>query len=111
VPAGAEFSLKFSVRNSGDTIWLAGREPYRGSVRFGVKVLDISGRTVDEVHGRPEMLQAMGPAEEREFVLLNRAPLQSGSYVLKLDLLVQDVCWFEEAGSRPWEISLEVTAT
>src|SRR5947199_5680123 len=37
-----------------------------------------------------------------------KAPQRSGSYRLKLDLVDQKVCWFEERGSEPLSIEFEV---
>ena len=50
----------------------------------------------------------MGPSEEQNFVLKHRAPSSPGIYKLKLDILAQDIFWFEQQGSLPLELQLEV---
>jgi hypothetical protein len=37
-----------------------------------------------------------------------RAPLEPGGYRLKLDLVMELVCWFEQRGTRPLDIPLAV---
>jgi hypothetical protein len=37
-----------------------------------------------------------------------RAPDEPGPYTLKLDLVAQHVCWFEERGSAPLAVGFEV---
>jgi hypothetical protein len=39
------------------------------------------------------------------------APLEPGAYTLKLDLLDQDICWFEQQGSEPLALHFEVQAS
>jgi 2-polyprenyl-3-methyl-5-hydroxy-6-metoxy-1,4-benzoquinol methylase len=108
VSPGGRLRFSFSVKNLGRTLWLASRGVRQGIVRFGLKLFDANGDLVEESHGEPPLLSAIGPGEQRDFMLDRRAPLISGEYVLKLDLLVQDVCWFEDRGSAPLRVSFRV---
>jgi 2-polyprenyl-3-methyl-5-hydroxy-6-metoxy-1,4-benzoquinol methylase len=105
---GSDFAISFSVKNIGDTLWIAGGAVRPGIIRFGLWILDADGNTVEELHGKPEFRRTMGPSEWQNFVLTHRAPKVAGRYLVKLDLLVQDTCWFEQQGSRPLELQLEV---
>jgi 2-polyprenyl-3-methyl-5-hydroxy-6-metoxy-1,4-benzoquinol methylase len=108
VRSGESISLTLEIENVGDTIWLASRRASRGSVRLGVKVLDQDNKVVDEVHGSPPLSRAVVPGESVVLKLSQPAPKQPGLYTLKVDLVCQDICWFEQHGSQPLLISFEV---
>ncbi len=107
---GSPFVVRFSVINTGDTLWVPGGATRPGVIRFGFRIVDSEGNTVEEVHGKPEFRRAMGPSERQNFTLNHRAPKLVGSYVIKLDILVQNICWFEQKGSQPLELRLEVAS-
>jgi 2-polyprenyl-3-methyl-5-hydroxy-6-metoxy-1,4-benzoquinol methylase len=108
---GSPFLVRFSLVNTGDTLWIPGAATRPGVIRFGLRILDSQGNTVEEVHGKPEFRRAMGPSERQNFMLNHRAPQRVGSYVIKLDILAQNICWFEQRGSQPLELRLEVAST
>ncbi len=97
----AKIEAAVELTNTGDTIWLVSRAPLKGRVRVGVKVLNESGETIQETHGQPRLQRAVAPGETVVLNLTCQAPAGPGPYVLKLDLLDQDICWFEEGGSQP----------
>jgi 2-polyprenyl-3-methyl-5-hydroxy-6-metoxy-1,4-benzoquinol methylase len=107
--AGEKLGLSLEIENTGDTVWLVSRAAPKGTVRLGVKLIDHRGDVVDEVHGSPPLSRAVAPGE-KAFVKLNQpAPDKVGRYVLKIDLVCQDICWFEQHGSNPLVIDLEIT--
>lgn len=108
IAPGAPLLLEFEVQNTGDTVWLAGRAAEAGTVRFGLKILDASGQLVEEVHGLPPLGGAMAPGERRRFFLRHRAPAGAAAYTLKLDLIVQQLFWFEQQGTQPLAVRFEV---
>jgi SAM-dependent methyltransferase len=102
-----EFDLK--ITNVGDTLWLVSREPLPGRVRIGLKVISRSSyEVVDEIHGWPRLQRAMAPGDETTVRVTLKAQWAQGSYFLKIDLLDQDICWFEQHGSKPLEWAFEV---
>jgi 2-polyprenyl-3-methyl-5-hydroxy-6-metoxy-1,4-benzoquinol methylase len=105
---GGTFSIKLRIRNAGNTIWLGGKFMRRGAVMPGVKVVDFAGTVVDEFHGEPALPRALAPNESTEIVIERPAPDQPGNYTIKIDLVDQHVCWFEERGSKPLLLPLEV---
>jgi hypothetical protein len=108
---GENFSIKLRIRNAGDTLWLGGKFMRRGAVMPGVKIVDVSGAVLDEFHGEPALPRAVAPNESTVIVLERAAPDQPGNYTIKIDLVNQHVCWFEERGSKPLLLALEVRST
>jgi 2-polyprenyl-3-methyl-5-hydroxy-6-metoxy-1,4-benzoquinol methylase len=96
---GEIFRATFLVRNTGDTLWLAGRGLRRGDVTLGVKIFDEAGTVCDEFHGEPALPRATGPNESCTATIERACPPIPGRYTLKVDLVDQHICWFEERGS------------
>lgn len=106
--AGEMIHIPIEIENTGDTLWLVSRSAPKGTVRLGVKILNENDDVIDEVHGSPPLPGAVAPGE-RVFLTVNRpAPASAGRYKLKIDLLDQDICWFEQHGSEPLELRFEV---
>jgi 2-polyprenyl-3-methyl-5-hydroxy-6-metoxy-1,4-benzoquinol methylase/glycosyltransferase involved in cell wall biosynthesis len=101
--------LSFPVRieNTGDTLWLS-ETVSAGIVMPAVRVFDHAGDLVTEFHGEPMLPHPIAPGESVKIKIEYRAPQRAGSYKLKLDLVDQQVCWFEERGSQPLVIEFTV---
>lgn len=108
---GENFSIRLRIRNAGDTLWLGGKFMRRGAVMPGVKFLDSDGAVRDEFHGEPALPRAMAPNESTVILIERAAPDQPGNYTIKIDLVDQHVCWFEERGSKPLLLPLEVRSS
>ena len=96
------------VENAGDTLCLTGAAERAGSCMLGARVSDERGAVVWERHGTPPLPRPLAPDER---VVLNfemTAPRAPGLYTLKLDLVAQHVCWFEERGSTPLVVKFKV---
>ena len=98
------------MTNEGDTLWLTGQTVRAGVVMPGVRVFDREGALVSEFHGEPLLPRAVAPGETINLQIEYAAPRRAGSYTLKLDLVDQHVCWFEQAGSAPFTHAFEVRA-
>lgn len=106
---GELFQAKVRVRNAGDTLWLAGKHLQRGDVTLGVKVFDESGTVCDEFHGEPALPRTVGPNESGTVTIERKCPATPGRYTLKIDLVDQHICWFEERGSTALYLPLVVS--
>jgi 2-polyprenyl-3-methyl-5-hydroxy-6-metoxy-1,4-benzoquinol methylase/glycosyltransferase involved in cell wall biosynthesis len=103
--AGETLTIPLSIKNTGDTLWLAGQSSRTGIVMPAVRVTDDTGTLVNEFHGDPPLPQAVAPGETVNLAIEYTAPRRAGSYMLTVDLVDQHVCWFEQRGSEP--LSLE----
>ncbi|MBA2340817.1 MAG: methyltransferase domain-containing protein [Pyrinomonadaceae bacterium] len=106
--AGAKVELPLTIENTGDTLWLGGKHLRRGAVMLGVRILNEAGDVIREFHGQPPLPRAVAPKERAEVVIACSCPLSSGSYKLKIDLVDEYVSWFEEHGSLPLVLPLEI---
>ncbi len=107
VAAGTNFKLPIAFINTGDTLWLTGQTVRNGLVMPGVKITDETETVVSENHG-PLLPRAVAPGRSLTLDLLIHAPARPGTYTVKVDLVDQNVCWFEEKGSEPLVFAIEV---
>jgi SAM-dependent methyltransferase len=106
--SGAPFEITLLVENLGDTLWLVDPAAPRGTVRLGVKMLTESGAIIEEFHGKPALLHAVAPRETVTLRLRHHAPRQAGHYRLHIDLIDQEIAWFEQRGSAPLIVEIRV---
>ena len=104
---GERLSFPVRIENTGDTLWLT-ETVSAGIVMPAVRVFDQAGDLVTEFHGEPMLPHPIAPGESVKIKIEYRAPQRAGSYKLKLDLVDQQVCWFEERGSQPLVIDFAV---
>ena len=106
---GTRVLFPIHLTNEGEETWLHAPEPRPGTVSLAGHVMDADGR----VHTRDSMHQPLphdvDPGRALEMTAEVVAPLEPGAYRLKLDLVKEHVCWFEQRGSTPLELDLEVT--
>jgi SAM-dependent methyltransferase len=102
---GARLSGKAEVTNEGDTLWLKGGDEI-GRVRLGLQLLrpDRSLLSLDFV--RFEIPRDLGPGEGATVPIDCVLPDAEAGYVVKVDMVDERLCWFEDVGSRPLYLSL-----
>lgn len=105
---GAKFDLALTIRNAGDTLWLTGRSLRAGIVMPAIKIINERGEVISEVHGHPMLPRPVAPGQSLSVNIPLSAPAELGSYTVKIDLVDQQICWFEDRGSEPLVISVEV---
>jgi SAM-dependent methyltransferase len=100
VREGARVRGTVTVGNEGDTRWLrGGDEP--GRVRLGLQLMTPDHHLLQLDFARAE-LSADVPAGGTLEVPVDVALPEAGTpYLLKLDMVDEHVCWFEDVGSRP----------
>jgi SAM-dependent methyltransferase len=103
--------VAFPVRlsNRGQEGWPNAPEPRPGSVSLAGHLLDGQGQVMTRDVLHLPLPRPVAPGEEVEMSCVLRAPLAPGRYRLKLDLVMELVCWFEQRGSPPLEVDLVVT--
>lgn len=98
---GSEFVVRVRVENSGAAPWLtetAGGE--RGIVRLGAHLLDDRGEEVFWDYGRATLARELGPDESDLLAIKLVAPATAGSYIVELDMVLEDITWFEDLGTQ-----------
>ena len=105
---GEMIYLPIQIENTGDTLWLVSRSAPKGAVRLGVKLLNEDDELIDERHGSPPLPRALAPGEKVLLTVAHTAPKLPGRYKLKIDLLDQEICWFEQRGSEVLEVVFDV---
>lgn len=96
-----DLRVELEVVNTGDTLWLAAPREFGGYVTLGVKLCLPDGRVVDDTLGRTLLNQDVAPGELTRLTAVIRLPqVPPGKYVLRFDMVDEQVCWFEERGSE-----------
>lgn len=108
VEPGAKFNVSILIKNAGDTLWLSGQTLRAGVVTPSVRVINERGEIVTELQGHPMLPRAVAPGQTVAIYIPCPVPLDSGTYNIKIDLVDQHVCWFEERGSPPLVFALKV---
>ncbi|MDT5269444.1 MAG: hypothetical protein QOH49_1630 [Acidobacteriota bacterium] len=109
VAPGSKTTARLLVENIGDTLWLTGPAERAGSCMLGVRIYDEAGALVAERHGTPPLSRALAPGESSTVKFELKMPHAPGLYTLKLDMVAQHVCWFEERGSTPLAVQFKVS--
>ncbi|MCM3904624.1 MAG: methyltransferase domain-containing protein [Pyrinomonadaceae bacterium] len=108
IEAGDKLELAITIKNAGDTLWLSGQTVRAGVVMPGVRIIDDRGQIIAELHGHPMLPHAVPPGQSVAVDIPFAAPATPGMYTVKIDLVDQHICWFEERGSQPLLFRFEV---
>jgi SAM-dependent methyltransferase len=101
---GARAEGIVDVSNTGDTLWLSAAPDGVGVVWLGLQLLGPDGRMRDRELFRVRLDRAVRPGETIRLAVA--VDLPPGDVRLKLDLVAERVCWFEDRGSRPVVVRL-----
>ncbi len=98
IPGRSSFiDIHSVVKNEGDTIWLSEHREFGGHITLGVKVLDSTGRFLGEGKNRLSLPHDINPGEEVTLSgKIELGSLSQGEYTLRIDLVDEFICWFEE---------------
>jgi SAM-dependent methyltransferase len=107
VPPGAALALRVRLTNTGDTIWLDGPVGTRGAVFLGAQLRTPDGAVLSRDHCRVPLPRPVSPGEQLELDASVPAPSESGRFQMTLDLVAEQVCWFEQHGSVPVAFDVE----
>lgn len=107
---GATVPCAFRVRNTGDTLWLHGRDVAGGFVELGAHLLDENGTLLATSVARAGLPGDVAPGDSVDVTLEVPLPVPRGRYRLRLDMVDEHVAWFEQVGSPTAEVPLLVFA-
>ena len=103
------FADRLRVRNAGTVTWKARGRRFGGQVTCGLKVYAPNGDLLREDLGRTPIPHDVHPGEECVIEIKVPGALETGTYQLKYDMVVEGVTWFESQGSPCPQRVLEVT--
>ena len=92
-PAGSTQELEVDVTNLGDEPWAWGEYP--PFIRLGYRWLTPDGHEVS--HGRAFFTETVRPGTTTRVVARVETPAERGSYRLRLDVVHENVRWFDQA--------------
>jgi len=100
VREGARVRGTVTVVNEGDTLWLrGGDEP--GRVRLGLQLMTPDHHLLQLDFARAELPADVPAGASLDVPVDVTLPDAGTPYLLKLDMVDEHVCWFEDQGSRP----------
>jgi hypothetical protein len=108
IGAGQAFTDRLRITNTGTVTWKAQGRRFGGQVTCGLKVCDAREDVLREDLGRTPLARDVSPGEEIEIDMIVAGSLPAGHYVLRYDMVVEGVTWFEFQGSPCCRRSLEV---
>ena len=94
------------AENHGDTVWLATTDDGVGAVSVGLQLLGLDQQPLDREFWRGALPVTVPPGGVVQVVVHAELPEATSAYRLKIDLVADRVCWFEDAGARPVVIDL-----
>ncbi len=98
---GAALRGTIAVENRGDTVWLSRSADGVGVVSVGLQLLSPANHILAREFLRVPLLVNLAPGEASTLGVDARLPSASDAYRLKIDLVAERVCWFEDHDSRP----------
>jgi SAM-dependent methyltransferase len=96
---GARVTGAVRAHNLGDTRWRKGEDS--GCVRLGLQLLSPERRLLARDFARADLPADVPAGEETRVRVDVMLPGAEAPYLLKLDMVDEQICWFEDAGSRP----------
>jgi hypothetical protein len=107
--AGDQASIPVMIKNLSDTTWLA-REFSTSAfqLELGNHWLDPNGKNLINDDGRGALPHDLKPGETTMIPLTLNAPINSGKYILEIDMLQEGVSWFGLRGSKTLRVPVTV---
>jgi hypothetical protein len=103
---GRRLRGEVKLANTGDTVWLAGPPGGDGRVRLGLQLLAPDGRLLARDFARVPLEVDVPPGGTARLAVVADLPDDRAPVRLKLDLVAEQVCWFEDRGSRAVHLTL-----
>jgi SAM-dependent methyltransferase len=107
--AGTPFTVGLRIANTGSVTWRARGRRFGGQVTCGLKICSPDGAILREDLGRTSLTRDIAPRDEIDVEMTVPGVLAPGRYMLRYDMVVEGVTWFEFQGSPCVERALDVT--
>ena len=100
-------NLQVTVKNTGESKWLVDNIKNIGVVFVGMHLYDSSDNLLNFDFYRKKISKGLYPGDEISEAL-SVTFTNPGTYHVILDLVSEKICWFEQFGSVPQRISVEI---
>ncbi len=107
VEASARFAVRVAVTNRSPVAW-SGDIPAGRHICLANHWLDAAGAVAVPDDGRSRLTMTLAPDETQEMSLVVQAPSVPGRYVLDVDLVQEQICWFAQKGSPTGPVPIDV---
>lgn len=94
------FCVSAVVLNTGSGIWRPSGTDI-GAVNLGVTLFTANGQLIDNRFLRVATVEQIDPERKRYDLTFELPQLEVGQYQIELDMVSEDVAWFEVLGSKP----------
>jgi ubiquinone/menaquinone biosynthesis C-methylase UbiE len=115
VSSEERLQITIALANLGNTVWLSRGlgETKAGWTRVGVHLYEdgVPPRLLDFDWYRAELDQDIGPGESVTKQLVLPPIGRAGSYLLRIDLVIEGALWFTERGTRQAELRVRARIT
>ena len=108
--AGEPFTTELIITNTGDTTWLGDDTPRSGWTRVGAHLYRDDGtRTLVDFDWWRHPLPGEVPPGATVTLPAEWPPLRAaGTYIITVDLVIEQVAWFADFGGEPATLRIEV---
>jgi SAM-dependent methyltransferase len=108
--AGEPFTTELIITNTGDTTWLGGDTLRSGWTRVGAHLYRDDGtRALVDFDWWRHPLPGEVPPGATVTLRAEWPPLRAaGTYIISVDLVIEQVAWFADFGGEPATVSIEV---
>jgi len=103
IKSGEYLTLKVTVQNKSDQIWMANSGIYLGNRWFSEK-----GGLLQVIDGKIPLTKDLPPEAFTNLELCVKAPHFIGIVILKIDLAEEGIAWFEEYANEHIEVTLNI---
>jgi hypothetical protein len=108
IAQGESIGFKVEIKNEGDAEWLNENIQDVGVVKIGTHLYSSKGNLIDLDYSRHAIPHRILPGETFSEWISIRFPM-SGKYYLVVDLVSENICWFENVGSKPVKLKVLVS--
>lgn len=102
-----KLELSFKLANTGRATWLNRNIGHIGIVRLASHLYDEKGQLLNVDFSRDDLPASVKPGETIRTKIFIELP-DKGTYRLAFDLVAEAITWFENVGSKPLTITVEV---
>lgn len=107
-PAGSPLPLSITIRNTGDTLWLAKTADENGEVHLGAQLFDAGHTLLQQDYARVLLPHDVAPGGAIRLRVELPAILAPGDYLVELDMIDTGFLWFKDYAYQPtpWRVTI-----